>query len=265
MVTLPCIRKEFENIHSKLKLILTDTCPTEGRSQGSLGRCQGACTGRPRVGPFLGAATPGLPGRRPAPPAGAPAGREAAPSAGPECGPWGRGLLGPWPRAPPAGPAPLSPGAPAKRPASHLISLPPAHGPSCQPLPRLPKHNLSRRRARRPPRPRPASPQLPRCLRLDFGSPQRALNPLFPPRGNSSERSAFVPQLPGARLPPGSPRLRCPGARPLGPQAAVPLPRAPGTEWAPRRRCGVGGSGVRASARRVSRGSEPRPSGSVRV
>lgn len=41
MVTLSCIRKEFENIHGKLKLIfLTDMCPTQGRSQGSLRRCQ---------------------------------------------------------------------------------------------------------------------------------------------------------------------------------------------------------------------------------
>lgn len=48
VVTLPCTRKEFGNIHGKLKLIfLTDMCPTQGLSQGPLGRCQGSRQGRP--------------------------------------------------------------------------------------------------------------------------------------------------------------------------------------------------------------------------
>lgn len=69
-MTLSCIRKEFENIHGKLKLIfLTDMCPTQGRRQGPLGRCQREPRRAvpPMPSPFLRGGESEAPARRDSP------------------------------------------------------------------------------------------------------------------------------------------------------------------------------------------------------
>lgn len=159
MVTLSCIRKEFENIHGKLKLIfLTDMCPTQGRSQAPAGGARGPCaeprssrggTGGPHAG-TVGTCPSLWPGRRRAsdPQSGSPSAQRKPHAGG------GRACLTvncarsqdardpllrlrerfcPWPpyAAPSAGrqgararASPLSPGVPAKRlQPSHIISL----------------------------------------------------------------------------------------------------------------------------------------------